>query len=69
MSPYMAKIVGQEDFVSPEHIHQVAPEILRHRLLLSFEAAALILLFGAQVIAEFERCSPDADGGDDRFHT
>jgi uncharacterized BrkB/YihY/UPF0761 family membrane protein len=38
-------------------------------VLLSFEAAALILLFGAQVIAEFERCSPDADGGDDRFHT
>ena len=26
-------------------------------VLLSFEAAALILLFGAQVIAEFERCS------------
>jgi YihY family inner membrane protein len=26
-------------------------------VLLSFEAAALILLFGAQIIAEFERCS------------
>lgn len=39
-------------------------------VLLSFEAAALILLFGAQVIAEFERCSteesPVARGG---FHT
>lgn len=38
-------------------------------VLLSFEAAALILLFGAQVIAEFERCGWDADGGDGRFHT
>jgi len=28
-------------------------------VLLSFEAAALILLFGAQVIAEFERCSTE----------
>ena len=28
-------------------------------VLLSFEAAALILLFGAQIIAEFERCSLD----------
>jgi YihY family inner membrane protein len=36
-------------------------------VLLSFEAAAIILLFGAQVIAEFERCGVDAD--DDRFHT
>jgi YihY family inner membrane protein len=35
-------------------------------VLLSFEFAALILLFGAQVIAEFERCvSRDDDG----FHT
>jgi YihY family inner membrane protein len=38
-------------------------------VLLSFEAAALILLFGAQVIAEFERCGLDVDDGDDRFHT
>jgi YihY family inner membrane protein len=38
-------------------------------VLLSFEAAALILLFGAQVIAEFERCSLAADDGDDEFHT
>ena len=38
-------------------------------VLLSFEAAALILLFGAQVIAEFERCGLDLDQGDDRFHT
>jgi len=30
-------------------------------VLLSFEVAALILLFGAQVIAEFERCQPDDD--------
>ncbi|MES9962237.1 MAG: YihY/virulence factor BrkB family protein [Candidatus Sedimenticola sp. 20ELBAFRAG] len=29
--------------------------------LLSFEAASLILLFGAQVIAEFERCSVEGD--------
>lgn len=33
-------------------------------VLLSFEVAALILLLGAQVIAEFERCSND--GGHDR---
>jgi YihY family inner membrane protein len=38
-------------------------------VLLSFEAAALILLFGAQVIAEFERCGLDAEDGDDQFHT
>jgi len=38
-------------------------------VLLSFEAAALILLFGAQVIAEFERCSLDTGGNDDEFHT
>lgn len=38
-------------------------------VLLSFEAAALILLFGAQVIAEFERYGLDDDGGDTRFHT
>ncbi len=38
-------------------------------VLLSFEAAALILLFGAQVIAEFERCNlEDADGASE-FHT
>jgi len=36
--------------------------------LLSFEAAALILLFGAQVIAEFERCGQDAMG-EVGFHT
>ena len=29
-----------DDYVSPEHIQQVAPEILRHRLLLTFEAEA-----------------------------
>jgi len=38
-------------------------------VLLSFEAAALILLFGAQVIAEFERCGLDSDDSDKRFHT
>jgi membrane protein len=39
-------------------------------VLLSFEAAALILLFGAQVIAEFERCSLDRDNPlADGFHT
>jgi len=31
-------------------------------VLLSFEAAALIVLFGAQVIAEFERCSSEPKG-------
>ena len=29
-----------DDYVSPEHIQHVAPEILRHRLLLTFEAEA-----------------------------
>jgi len=29
-----------DTFVSPEHIQQVAPEILRHRILLNFEAEA-----------------------------
>ncbi len=29
-----------EEFVSPGHIQQVAPEILRHRILLTFEAEA-----------------------------
>ena len=29
-----------DSYVSPEHIQQVAPEILRHRLLLTFEAEA-----------------------------
>jgi YihY family inner membrane protein len=38
-------------------------------VLLSFEAAALILLFGAQVIAEFERYRLDGDDGDVEFHT
>jgi YihY family inner membrane protein len=38
-------------------------------VLLSFEAAALILLFGAQVIAEFERRSLDAIDEDGKFHT
>jgi MoxR-like ATPase len=28
------------EYVSPEHIQSVAPEILRHRVLLSFEAEA-----------------------------
>jgi YihY family inner membrane protein len=32
-------------------------------VLLSFEFAALILLFGAQVIAEFERCVADDEAG------
>jgi len=31
--------------------------------LLSLEIAAIIFLFGAQVIAEFERCSAEAPGG------
>ncbi len=38
-------------------------------VLLSFEAAALILLFGAQVIAEFERCSSEPGGADEGFET
>ncbi|MCG6862050.1 MAG: YihY/virulence factor BrkB family protein [Chromatiaceae bacterium] len=39
-------------------------------VLLSFEVAALILLLGAQVIAEFERCVlGDPNGGDSGFHT
>jgi YihY family inner membrane protein len=38
-------------------------------VLLSFEAAALILLFGAQVIAEFERCGVDDPDADVDFHT
>ncbi len=29
-----------ENYVSPEHIQSIAPEILRHRILLSFEAEA-----------------------------
>jgi MoxR-like ATPase len=29
-----------ENYVSPSHIHAVAPNILRHRILLSFEAEA-----------------------------
>jgi MoxR-like ATPase len=29
-----------DDYVSPEHIQEVAPEILRHRILLTFEAEA-----------------------------
>jgi len=29
-----------DEFVSPGHIQQVAPEILRHRVLLTFEAEA-----------------------------
>ena len=29
-----------DDYVSPEHIQQIAPEILRHRILLNFEAEA-----------------------------
>ena len=29
-----------DDYVSPDHIQQVAPEILRHRMLLTFEAEA-----------------------------
>ncbi len=28
------------DYVSPEHIHAVAPDILRHRIIPSFEAEA-----------------------------
>ena len=38
-------------------------------VLLSFEAAAIILLFGAQVIAEFERGGLDAVDADGEFHT
>lgn len=38
-------------------------------VLLSFEAAAVILLFGAQVIAEFERCKLDVNEGFGKFHT
>jgi len=38
-------------------------------VLLSFEAAALILLFGAQVIAEFERCGLEGPEADVDFHT
>jgi YihY family inner membrane protein len=39
-------------------------------VLLSFEVAALILLLGAQVIAEFERCGlPGAEGSDSGFNT
>lgn len=39
-------------------------------VLLSFEVAALILLLGAQVIAEFERCAlGDPTGRDSGFHT
>jgi YihY family inner membrane protein len=39
-------------------------------VLLSFEVAALILLLGAQVIAEFERCTlGDRDERDSGFHT
>jgi YihY family inner membrane protein len=38
-------------------------------VLLSFEVAAIILLLGAQVIAEFERCSLDLSGVDNGFHT
>jgi len=32
--------LDEEDFVSPGHIQQIASDILRHRLLLSFEAEA-----------------------------
>jgi len=32
--------LNDDDYVSPEHIQQVAPEVLRHRTLLSFEAEA-----------------------------
>jgi MoxR-like ATPase len=28
------------DFVSPEDVHAVAPDVLRHRILLSYEAEA-----------------------------
>jgi uncharacterized BrkB/YihY/UPF0761 family membrane protein len=39
-------------------------------VLLSFEIAALILLLGAQVIAEFERCAlEDSRDGASGFHT
>lgn len=38
-------------------------------VLLSFEAAALIVLFGAQVIAEFERCSLRDIDDDDALRT
>lgn len=29
-----------KDYVAPEHVQRMAPEVLRHRLLLSFEAEA-----------------------------
>lgn len=32
--------LDEEEFVSPGHIQQIAPDILRHRVLLSFEAEA-----------------------------
>jgi MoxR-like ATPase len=32
--------LDEEDFVSPGHIQEIAPDILRHRILLSFEAEA-----------------------------
>jgi YihY family inner membrane protein len=39
-------------------------------LLVSFEVAALILLLGAQVIAELERCTLDGlEPAEARFHT
>jgi YihY family inner membrane protein len=39
-------------------------------VLLTFEVAALILLLGAQVIAEFERCKmPEENGAGSGFHT
>jgi hypothetical protein len=38
-------------------------------VLLSFEAAALILLFGAQMIAEFERCNDESGEQGEGFET
>ncbi|HID44611.1 MAG TPA: AAA family ATPase, partial [Chromatiaceae bacterium] len=32
--------LNEDTFVSPGHIQQIAPDILRHRVLLSFEAEA-----------------------------
>ncbi len=37
-------------------------------VLLSFEAAAFIVLFGAQIIAEFERCHLNVNAEEDGFH-
>ena len=55
-----------------EHLLQDAVILLASAVavLLSFEVAALILLLGAQVIAEFERCNfGEPEGRSSGFHT